>query len=144
MVCKSKNQRELTRLMLYTTLTGHECPCSSLGGRIFGAQGLKLFEQSFCHPAGSGTRRFRLEIGNFNARSLRLLARTVTAAQGFAARVDIKCTVNFCSRHFRATLGIFPGDSTHLTKIEEAKGGGASLDSLSVRCLSSYLFFPPV
>jgi hypothetical protein len=144
MVCKSKNPRELTRLMLYTSLTGHECPSSSLGGRIFGAQGLELFEQSFCHPAGSGTRSFRLEIGNFNARSLRLLPRTLSSAQRFAVRVDIKRTMKFCTRHFRATLGIFPGDSTHLTRIGEAKGGGASLDSLSVRCLSSYLFFPPV
>jgi hypothetical protein len=45
---------------------------------------------------------------------------------------------------FVPRFGIFPEASPHLTRIEEAKAGGGSLDSLSVRCLSSYLFFPPI
>jgi len=75
-----------------------------MGGRIFGAQGLKPFEQSFCHPAALARAAFRPGISHFNARSLALQPRTLPCAQCFAARINIKCTMNFCSRHFRATL----------------------------------------
>jgi hypothetical protein len=73
-----------------------------------------------------------------------IAASTSVFAQLFAVQLKLKFRMYFYSRHFRATSGIFPDGSPHLTKIEEGRAGGASLDSLSVRCLSSYLFFPPV
>jgi hypothetical protein len=90
--------------MLYKTSTDTNARLRAMGGRIFGAQGLKRFEQSFGHPSGTDSRSFWLEIGNFNTRSLSPLPRTLPCAQRFAAGINIKCTMNFCSRHFRATL----------------------------------------
>ena len=45
--------------------------------------------------------------------------------------------------HFRAMPGIFPRIPAHQTDFGAARAV-AWLDMLSDRCLSSYLFFPPV
>jgi len=67
---------------------------------------------------------------------------SLPAAQSFAEKLSFHLARNSVHPTFVPSPASF--DTFHcISAILKGADGGGSLDSLSVRCLSSYLFFPP-